>query len=240
MQEVLSSMQIEKFYHDYFVEDQVKAFLILLKPMVNNDGVVVDIGGGCGLFAKAIKDQIGAKVRVLDTDVNSVKICQNSGVDAELSDALTPQIYGDESVICFNLILHHLVGKTANATLDLQSAALKIWKLELIQIFVHEYIYESYVFEKISGVLIWKITSSKFLSKICKYVSKIIPSLNANTFGTGVRFRAKSEWVSIFESIGFEVIGYEKGKEEGVSIARRMLLIKNCRRDSFVLKPKGR
>ena len=238
MQVVLKGKQIENFHHDHFVEDQVRAFLDLQKPIGKDDGVIADIGGGCGYFAKTIRARIGAKVRVLDTDPKSVRICQDFGIDAELSDALNPQVHGDETVICFNLILHHLVGKTEASTLDLQSKALKIWKSSLRQIFVHEYIYESYISEKISGFLIWKITSNKILSKLCMSVSKIVPSLRANTFGVGVRFRAKREWVDIFESIGFKIVGYEKGKDEGVSIARRMLLIKNCRRDSFVLESK--
>ena len=41
----------------------------------------------------------------------------------------------------------------------------------------------------------------------------------------------------MFESLGFKVVGTKIGEEEFVSLPRRLLLIKNCRRDSFFLKP---
>jgi hypothetical protein len=43
----------------------------------------------------------------------------------------------------------------------------------------------------------------------------------------------------MFESLGFEVIGTAIGKQEGISLPRRLLMIKNCRRDSFLLKPQA-
>ena len=41
----------------------------------------------------------------------------------------------------------------------------------------------------------------------------------------------------MFESFGFKVVDTKIGEEEYVSLPRRLLLIKNCRRDSFFLKP---
>jgi hypothetical protein len=57
-----------------------------------------------------------------------------------------------------------------------------------------------------------------------------------NTFGVGVRFRSHDEWLEIFTALGLEVLGTVRGAEEVVSLPRRMLLIKSCRRDSFLLK----
>jgi hypothetical protein len=112
------------------------------------------------------------------------------------------------------------------------------WHQKDLLIFVNEYIYESFFLNNISGWLIYQITSSTILSKIGYFVSKFMPSLQANTFGVGVRFRSHSEWVKLFNSLGFDVIATSLGKQEGISLPRRMLLIKNCRRDSFVLRPR--
>ncbi len=174
---------------------------------------------------------------MLDNDVQSVLICQQAGIEGIQGDALNPPMAGHDNVVCFNMILHHLVGETEEATLDLQSRALSVWHSNVSAIFVNEYIYESFVNLDFTGWLIFRITSSPHLSMLCNLVAKLVPSLNANTFGVGVRFRSHIEWQRIFVSLGFDVVGIVKGKQECVSLARRLLLIKNCRRDSFLLKP---
>ena len=91
--------------------------------------------------------------------------------------------------------------------------------------------------DTISGWLIYQLTSHSVLSGLGRFVAKLSPSLKANTFGVGVRFRSHNEWCKMFESFGFKVVGMKLGEEEFVSLPRRLLLIKNCRRDSFFLKP---
>ncbi|HEV8693286.1 MAG TPA: hypothetical protein VGQ93_03730 [Lysobacter sp.] len=175
-------------------------------------------------------------MRVLDSDPGSIDVCRQNGLDARCDDALDPHIAGDEDIVCFNLILHHLVGNSEHATLDLQHRALKVWHGHVNAVFVDEYIYDSYI-GNLSGRLIYAITSSKLLSTIGRVVSRVVPSLRANTFDVGVRFRSHREWVGIFESLGFTVAGTVRGAEEFVSVPRRLLLIKSCRRDSFLLQP---
>ena len=116
----------------------------------------------------------------------------------------------------------------------MQSQALASWKGRARAVFVDEYIYDSY-WNDISGKLIYAITSSRMLSALGSAVSKFVPSLRANTFGIGVRFRSKMEWTSLFEKLGYRVEASIRGPEEDVSLARRMLLIQSCRRDSFLL-----
>lgn len=238
MQATLTKERIENFYHDHFVQSQVAAFMSLLGPPVASGGVVADIGGGCGFFARAIMDRGYHQVRVMDTDPDSVNISKSHGVEAFISDALKPTIRGDEDVVCFNLILHHLVGRSESATRKMQCDALRAWRGQARGVFVDEYIYESFASKRISGKLIWAITSNRLLSLVGRIVSEAVPSLRANTFGVGVRFRAREEWVELFEEAGFDVVGYRKGSDEGISLARRLLMIEHCRRDSFLLKPR--
>ena len=73
----MSQDQITAFYHDFFVENQVDDFIALsgfsVTPSLDN---IVDIGGGCGFFAKAFQNRIHQKVRVLDSDSQSIVFCK--------------------------------------------------------------------------------------------------------------------------------------------------------------------
>lgn len=237
MQKALSNGQLEAFRHDEFVEDQIRHFILLVGVDADGGKVVTDIGGGCGFFAKRLSDLTGHKVRVIELDAPSVEMCRRGGVEALRGDALDPPMAGDEEVVSFNLILHHLVGPSEQVTLDLQRKALAIWRAHSPAVFVNEYIYESYV-GNLSGWLIYQITKSRILSYIGRVVSIVIPSLKANTFGVGVRFRAHQEWVRVFESAGYDVKSSAFGDEEDIALPLRLLLIRRIRRDSFLLQPR--
>lgn len=230
----LAPEQIEAFYHDHFVEAQVGDFISLVRKAEVECDHVTDIGGGVGHFAAALQREAGVRVEVVDTDPVSVEACETRGVSAKCGDALNPSFSGHEDVVTFNLILHHLIGSSESETLTIQKRALSVWRGKASAVFVNEYIYDSYV-GTFSGQLIYAITSNRFLSVLGQWVSRIIPSLKANTFGVGVRFRAEKEWTDIFRSLGYTVTSATRGPEEEVSLARRLLLIKSCRRDSFLL-----
>ena len=229
---VLNAKQIAEFYHDNFVNTQVHNFVDMIEEANFSVRKVIDVGGGCGFFADVLTAQTELDVHVVDMDPRSVATCQNRGVAAEVGDALNPVQRGDEDVVSFNLILHHLVGASDAATKALQARALSVWRNKAKAIFVNEYIYDSY-FGNTSGWLI-----SRLLSVLGLAAGKLVPSLRANTFGTGVRFRAHQEWVMFFGQLGFTVAAYRRGAEEDVSLARRMLMIKSCRRDSYLLVSK--
>ena len=233
-QKLLGEDQLRTFYHNHFVNDQCNHFKLLLTGLNSSVNVVVDIGGGCGYFISRLNTESGLSGRVLDSDPISVKACLANGIDAEIGDALEPKIRGDEDLVCFNLILHHLVGPSEEKTKFLQKKAIQNWRGRANYIFIDEYIYESFI-SNFSGRVIYEITKNRVLSFFGRLMSFVIPSLRANTFGVGVRFRSYKEWVQIFESIGFRVVGSIKGEPEPISFARRCLLIREYRRDSFLL-----
>jgi hypothetical protein len=237
MQNILNAEQVASFYHDLFVWQQVGHFEKIALPRLGKDRVVVDVGGGCGYFANALKNSFGIAVRVIDMDPLSVSEAQKLGVEAMVGDALKPIMKNDEGVVCFNLILHHLVASSDNETLVLQANAVSSWKGNNVKVFVNEYIYESW-FGNLSGWLIYQITKNQFLSAAGRIVARLVPSLNANTFGVGVRFRSNHDWKRIFARSGFEVAEELKGEKEFISLPRRLLLIKEIRRDSFLLEEK--
>ena len=237
-QRKLDQHQLLEFNFDGFVETQFSALKNLIESnrvKFDPDDYILDIGGGYGYFALSAK-AMNPNVRVYETDLNALEYCRGSGVEARHVDATMPTVIGDEKLVCFNLILHHLIGKTERETKTLQESAIRAWSRPYI--FVHEYCYQSYFSTDLSARLIYVITSSSALSVIGKLISKFIPSLRANTFGVGVRFRSSPEWLRFFEKCGFEVLGVVRGLPEDVSLARRLLLIKSIRRDSYLIKAK--
>ena len=235
-QKILSASQIEQFHHDEFVENQTSDFINLTSISNLELKNIVDIGGGVGHFAEMLHKISDFKVRVIDLDPTSVEACAKKGIHSNIGDALKPNFFGDEDVVCFNMILHHLIGKNDDDTRYLQLSALKVWQDRTKAVFVNEYIYDSSV-RGFSGWLIFKITSSSVLSAAANSIARFVPSLFANTFGVGVRFRSHDEWVEIFEDAGYEVTGYRKGLDEYVPLPRRLLLIKSWRKDSFFITP---
>lgn len=229
----LSAEQLEAFYHTDFIDDQVRDFQSMLGQ--SEGALVLDIGGGCGFFAKHLTETAGYPMRVMEMDRRSVEACLEQGIDACLGDALAPDIRGDEKIVSFNLILHHLVGKTEAETRALQLKALRAWRGTGARIFVNEYIYQSFV-GRVSPRLIYEITSSKVLSAIGALVGKVIPAFRANTFGVGVRFRSHEQWLEFFAEAGFRVVDKCIGNPEPISPPLRLLMIKTIRRDSFLLE----
>lgn len=240
-QRLLSQQQIEAFYTDRLTHDQVEHFLTITDGLLTRSKKVVDVGGGCGFFAFAINAKTGLSVRVLDMDATSVAACRNRdvpGVEAEVGDALAPEFTGDEGVICFNLILHHLVGDSEKRTREMQTLALATWADKCQYVFVNEYVYEALMGDDFCGRAIYEITKNTFLSSIARIISKpnFMKTLRANTFGVGVRFRSDKSWRKVFVDAGFDVISMASGPHEAVPLARRLLMIKSKRRDSYLLK----
>lgn len=235
-QKKLSEDQVREFHHQEFVKDQVEDFMLLTREL-NAWGTVVDEGGGCGFFAAALRDRAEIPVRVIDMDEASIETCRELGVDGRIDDALAPSIHGDEAVVCFNLILHHLIGEDDRRTRVLKSPALAGWYGKCEAVFVNEYIYESWLVPRLSAWTIWRVTSSRILSAIANLVSRAIPSRRANTLGVDVRFRTAADWRTLFAACGYRSVVSCRAKDQPVSLARRMLLIRSSRRDSFLLKP---
>lgn len=234
MQKKLSQEQLQSFYTDAATRDQVRMFLTFAPMMgLNPRPVVVDVGGGQGHFAGELQDSLaGGRARVLDSDPVALAGAERRGLDAILGDALAPPLAGDEDVACFNLILHHLIGHSEAQTRSLQVQALRAWRGKAKHVFVTEYVYES----ALGARLIYWITRSKFLSALAGPIARIAPSLQANTFGVGVRFRPASEWRRLFREAGFNVAGYAPGREERVRWPRRLMAITSIRRDTFLLE----
>mgnify|MGYP001166758468 CR=1 FL=1 len=238
-QKTLEQHQIDEFNTDVFAKKQATHFETLTANARSNNSIktVVDMGGGNGYFATELSG-MEIFVRIIDSDKKSIQNCKNLNniyIDAHIGNALSPDIKGDEDIVCFNLILHHLIGATEKETRELQKKTIRLWRDRVQYIFINEYIYDSFV-GYFSGRLIYEITKNKFLSMISKIVTHVIPSFRANTFGVGVRFRAHKEWCDIFEECGFEIVSKIYAEPDYTAPVLRILFIREVRTDSFLLK----
>jgi len=234
----LDPLQLTEFYHDEFVKDQVAEFRALVGPLVPG-ARVVDLGGGIGHFASALARETGARVEVIDSDPESVRRCADQGVPATTGDAITTRAADGAEVATFNMILHHLVTPGFDATRALQVAALANLARPRgpRRVFVNEYIYEGLLVPSLSAAAIFRVTSSGLLSRLAAAVARVVPSLRANTFGVGVRFRDAADWRRMFDAAGWRVIGHVSDRRDKISFARRVALALNdIRQDSFLLE----
>ena len=128
-QSTLSDAQISAFYHDEFVKDQVEHFdMLTQKTAETQDIPVIDVGGGMGYFALAVRERLLRAVQVVDMDPRSIEHCKSLGIEAAVGDALALHPGLAPEIACFNLILHHLVAPTDRATARLQELALSQWR----------------------------------------------------------------------------------------------------------------
>ena len=238
-QRLLEAGRIAAFHHDEFVESQLVDFTELLGDDIGAHHRVVDIGGGVGHFAAALAARMGCRTRVVDVDQDSVSRARARGLDAEVGDAVTTRAADGAHVATLNLILHHLVAPGFGTTARLQASALA----NFVRVggpkwlFVNEYIYESFVADRVGAALIYGITASPTVSAAASTVARAVPSLQANTFGVGVRFRTAKEWLEMFRRTGWQVARSKRGPEEQISLPRRLAFgLRSIRRDSFLLE----
>lgn len=200
---------------------------------------VVDFGGGAGHFAAALEQATGHRAEVVDSDPASVALARARRVSAVVGDALISRAADDPAGASFNLILHHLVRPDFARTEALQRGALANVAAGPAppRVFVHEYRHQSYVAPEFAPAAIHAVTASGTLSRIAAAAARVMPSLTANTFAIGVRFRSNADWRRLFERAGWRVAAEARGVEERISLPRLLALaLRSCRRDSFLLE----
>jgi hypothetical protein len=237
MQTILSTQSLAEFYHADFAREQVEDLCALAATSMLG-ATIVDLGGGVGHFAELLRTEHGADARVLDLDSESVRRCLDRSVPASVGDAITTRAADGADFAAFNMILHHLVGAGFHMTEKLQTAALANLANPRgpKRVFVSEFVYEGYI-PNWPAALIFAVTSSKMLSKAGASVARVVPSLRANTFGTGVRFRAASDWTRMFARSGWRVSAYRTHPSGPIGVAKLMALgLRSWRRDSFLLE----
>jgi SAM-dependent methyltransferase len=244
-QRILPQSAIDAFDTPEGVAEQVQHFKSLLGFNSHSVFSMLDVGGGTGFFANAIKTEFPhAEITILDLDEQSVMKGTKLGLNAIHGSIIDPPAAIRSrkfDVISLNLMLHHIIGDDDWSTLALQRCALtRVCELLANQghIFLHEICYEGRLFRDSSARLIYQVTASRCLGKALKLVGKAMPALSANTAGVGVRFRSMHGWSVLANSLKLKVVSVCQSEPEGHSWLRRtLLLIREVRRQSYLLRP---
>lgn len=242
-QRVLPKSAIDEFDTPEGVAEQIQHFKNLLGIDPSVVFSILDVGGGTGFFVSALKSEFrNVDATILDLDQASVTKSVRKGLNSIHGSIVAPPrdlMSRRFDVISFNLVLHHIIAETDSSTVALQQQALRQARVLLKdggRIFVHEICFEGRFFADLSGLLIYRITSSHHLEKVLRFTGTIFSALKANTVGVGVRFRPLIGWEEIARSVGLEALNTCEGGPEGHSLLRKaLLLIKEVRRRSLLL-----
>lgn len=243
VQRVLSEEATEAFDHGWLFPAQVQHFAELTGYAADEPFRVLDVGGGTGLFAQELRQKFTqCSVTILDLSQWSVDKAKARGVTAVLGSILDPPAsltVQRFDVVVFNMILHHLVGDSDNLTEQNQKQALRVAASLLSsggRIIFNEYCYSGFMYDDVSGRLIYELTSSKALAGVIRAIGRLFPKhLSANTVGVGVRFRPLRRWEQLGAASGLVLQRTLDGPPDPPSLVRRVsLLIREVRRSSAV------
>lgn len=204
----LDEQQVKDFDTDYIEGKDwtdLSAYLSALFP--EGAFCFLDIGGGNGVFCdKVLAAFPQASAVLLDNSEYLValnEIRENKTIVCDSVENVTA-LFQDKKfdVIFLNLVLHHFVGNSYQATYQNVVNTLNNLKPLLSEngvVYIMEDIYNGLIFDSLPSFLIFTLTSSKKMAKITK-------RLGANTAGTGVCFRSEKQWKRIIDKCGYEII----------------------------------
>lgn len=126
----LGQSQLDHFDHIDFVDlkiRQLKELLDIFRVRINSDDAIVDIGRYSGYFAgrltKIFRKRYAFTILIRrHLLVVVIKYCIQY-----LATLWILPIIGDKKLVCLNLILDHLVGKSEVETRAMQVKALSAW-----------------------------------------------------------------------------------------------------------------
>lgn len=245
-QRLLSDEATDAFDHKWLFATQIDHFKALTAFTPEEPFDLLDVGGGTGRFAQALRQQFPrCSVTILDVSAKSVQKAATKGIQGIVGSILDPPpalASKRYDVVAFNMILHHLVGDSDRFTEANQKHALTVAAGLLKRngrIVVNEYCYSGLVGDDSSGRLIYEITRSKVLAGVVRAVGRVCPPLAANTVGVGVRFRPLPSWAKLGAEAGLCLDRTIDGPPDPPSLIRRTaLLIRAVNRSSlaFVLR----
>ncbi|MBD3399279.1 MAG: methyltransferase [Candidatus Coatesbacteria bacterium] len=167
---------------------------------------LLDVGGGAGYFADYILEaRPGCRVTVLDISPGLLERNRpHRRKRLILGDALQlDELPSGETfnIICFNLVLHHLLATDETSTRRLRIDVLRRAATLLRRcgrILIIEPLYLGMFHVDIPSILVYRLTRSQFFAPLCK-------RLGARTAGEGVLFQPGNRWLHTFEDAGLEI-----------------------------------
>jgi len=205
----LEDSQLETFDTEYVNEPRWK----IIKEQIDRDFpegdfTFLDVGGGNGKFAdKLLSHYPKARGTVLDNSELLLSRNQQNPRKSLICDSVEnlSKLQGKYDIVCFNWLLHHLVGNSYSETRKNISTALEAvipLLSERGRISIFENMYNGLIFDGLPSYLIFTLTSSKALAGFTR-------KMGANTAGVGVCFLSRKQWVETVDKItSLELLKY--------------------------------
>ncbi|MFC1636762.1 methyltransferase [Planctomycetota bacterium] len=222
----LSDAQLNQFDIEYVIGNRWE----MVKRCVEDDfpdGAFsfLDIGGGNGVFADRMLEYYPmATATVLDD--SEVLLSKNKrherkkiifGSVADMDELLAGSRF---DIVFMNWLLHHLVSDSYGETTENVKSALQM-SLDLLKdrgrLSVFENMYDGWLFDNLSGHIIFHLTSSRKLAGLMR-------KLGANTAGVGICVRSKKNWCKMIDESGLRLLRYTDGDGCHPSIPRKIFL----------------
>ena len=212
-------------------------FLTFLSKFAGSNSNLLDIGGGSGKFASLTKNNIpDMDVTVVDPCqplLNMIKNPQIKVVRGELPQSLNLDNCGSFKFIHIKEVLHHIVGATIKDSKELcKTSLMKVNEMldEDGYLLIHEIFYEGHI-TSLPRTLIFYL---------CEFQRKTKIKIPGDEFleGLSVCFYARSEFRSMLNDCGFEIVQYNESNWKK-SYKTTLLGIKRYGRMIFILKKRA-
>jgi Methyltransferase domain len=220
----LEDSQLKTFDTEYIEENRWKIIKEQIdKDFPDGDFSFLDVGGGNGVFADRLLEYYPmSRGAVLDNSqlllnknvANSRKTIICDSVE-NLNELETKY-----DLICFNWLLHHLIGNSYVETRKNISTAINT-VIPLLtdrgRVSIFENMYNGSVIDGLPSLLIFTLTSSKAIAGFTK-------KMGANTAGVGVCFLSQKQWVQVLDKTSLKILKYSDDDKWPVKLRLRVFL----------------
>jgi O-methyltransferase domain len=205
------------------------------KDFPNGDFNFLDVGGGNGVFADRLLEYYpNAKGTVLDNAqvlLDKNQINPRKTIICDSVENLN-SIKTKYDLICFNWLLHHLIGNSYSETRKNMSTAINA-VIPLLtphgKVSIFENMYNGLAINGLPSQIIFTLTSSKAISGLIK-------KMGANTAGVGVCFLSQKQWIETINKTGLKLLKYTDDEKWIIPVKWRVFLhIGNIRCGHFWL-----
>lgn len=232
----LEDSQLETFDTEY-VNDQRWEIIKeqIDKDFPNGDFSFLDVGGGNGVFADRLLEYYPkSKGTVLD---NAQVLLDKNQIDPRktiICDSVEnlDVIETKYDLVCFNWLLHHLIGNSYSETRKNMFTAINA-VIPLLtphgRVSIFENMYNGLAIDGLPSQIIFTLTSSK-------EIAGAIKKMGANTAGVGVCFLSQKQWIETISKTGLKLLKYTDDEKWTIPVKWRVFLhISNIRCGHFWL-----
>jgi O-methyltransferase domain len=204
----LDDSQLEAFDAEYMDDKRWNIIKNQIdKDFPTGDFTFLDVGGGNGVFADLLLNYYPkSKGTVLDNAqvlLDKNQINPRKTIICDSVENLN-SIETKYDLICFNWLLHHLVGNSYSETRRNMATAINA-VIPLLsphgKVSIFENMYNGLAIDGLPSRIIFTLTSSKAIAGIIK-------KMGANTAGVGVCFLSQQQWIETINKTELKLLQY--------------------------------